>query len=61
MDTHKKPVTVTTSVLQESEQHSWMMGITLAVQLHATGGKQEVSALTSPQQCAFCRKSGNIF
>lgn len=61
MYTHKKPVTVTTSVIQESEQDSWMMGITLAVELHAGDGKREVSTFTSPHQHTFCRKSGNIF
>lgn len=47
--THKKPVTVNTSVKQKSKHVSWMMGINLAVKLHASDGKQgQVSVSTTP-------------
>lgn len=38
---HKKPVTVNTSVIQKSKHDTWMMGINLAAELHASSGKQD--------------------
>jgi len=44
---HKKPVN--TSVVQKSKHDSWMKGINLAVEPHASDGKQDqVSVSTTP-------------
>ena len=58
---HKKSVTANTSVIQKSKHDSWVMGINLAVKLHASDGKQDqVSVSTTPHWPIFCRKSDNI-